>query len=477
MNIVIVGGGTAGWIAAYYIIKAQPAKHKITVIESSALGIIGAGEGSTGSMADLLNGRFFDAKVDIPAFLKETNGTVKMGIYHQNWTGDDTGYFAPLDGTNTWAAWDDYMFKYGLANFGKEKMHVASPIGMSFSQGVATDSAFHFDGHKVGEFFKKICLADGATIIDAVVKTIQSTDSGDIVGLTLDNGEIVTGDFFIDCTGFARVLMKHIGVGWKSYQEYLPLNTAMPFLLDYEPGEEITPYTGATALSSGWMWNIPLSTRRGCGYVFDRNYISREQAQQEIEDYLGKKIKPIKFIEFDAGRSEVFWKNNVLTLGLASAFVEPLEATSIHSSIIQLLFFVNEYLLDNKDLTNTEYNREAYNQKISKLYDINMDFISFHYQGGRDDTPFWRSIKEKNRVSPAAKIYKERCKNKIPGILETVGLFGTPSACLWNWVAAGIDLITPARARQDLEKNNLQDMAKQEFDKLSTSKKSYIICR
>ena len=285
MNIVIVGGGTAGWIAAYYIIKAQPAKHKITVIESSALGIIGAGEGSTGSMADLLNGRFFDAKVDIPAFLKETNGTVKMGIYHQNWTGDDTGYFAPLDGTNTWAAWDDYMFKYGLANFGKEKMHVASPIGMSFSQGVATDSAFHFDGHKVGEFFKKICLADGATIIDAVVKTIQSTDSGDIVGLTLDNGEIVTGDFFIDCTGFARVLMKHIGVGWKSYQEYLPLNTAMPFLLDYEPGEEITPYTGATALSSGWMWNIPLSTRRGCGYVFDRNYISREQAQQEIEDY------------------------------------------------------------------------------------------------------------------------------------------------------------------------------------------------
>ena len=474
MNIVIVGGGTAGWIAAYYIIKAQPSKHKITVIESSALGIIGAGEGSTGSMADLLNGKYFDAKIDIPTFLKETNGTVKMGIYHQNWTGDDTGYFAPLDGTDTWAAWNDYMFKYGLANFGKEKMHVTSSIGMNFSQGIKTASAFHFDGHKVGEFFKKHCLADGATIIDAVIKTVQSNDSGDITGLVLDNGNTVEGDFFIDCTGFARVLMKHIGVGWKSYQEYLPLNTAMPFLLEYETGEEPDPYTGATALSAGWMWNIPLQTRRGCGYVFDRNFISREEAQKEVEDYLGKKIKPIKFIEFDAGRSEIFWKNNVLTLGLASAFVEPLEATSIHSTIIQLLFFVNEFLLDSKEQTNTDYNRDSYNQKITKLYDANMEFISFHYQGGRNDTPFWRSIKEKNKISPGAKIYKERCRDKIPSILETVGLFGTPSACLYNWVAAGIDLITPTQAKEDLEKSNLQDIAKEEFRKLSTSKKSYI---
>jgi tryptophan halogenase len=248
----------------------------------------------------------------------------------------------------------------------------------------------------------------------------------------------------------------------------------MPFLVDYEPGEEIPPYTGATALSAGWMWNIPLSNRKGCGYVFDRNYISKEEAQKEIETYLNKKIKPIKFIEFDAGRSEVFWKNNVLALGLASAFVEPLEATSIHSTIIQLLFFVNEYLLNDNELTNTDYNRQTYNEKISKLYDANMEFISFHYQGNRNDTPFWRSIKEKNKIGTAAKIYVERCKHKVPGILETVGLFGTPSACLWNWVAAGIDLITPARARKDLEKSNLQDIAKEEFRKLSTSKKSYI---
>ena len=474
MNIVIVGGGTAGWIAAYYIAKAQPQKHNITVVESSALGIIGAGEGSTGSMLDLLDGKFFNAKVDIPTFLKETNGTVKMGIYHQNWTGDGTGYFAPLDGTKSWAAWDDYMFKFGLAEFGKEQMHKVSSIGMNYANGIKTASAFHFDGHKVGEFFKKLCVADGVTVIDAKVQTIKSSEDGNITQLKLDTNDIVSGDFFIDCTGFARLLMKHIGVDWKSYQGYLPLNTAMPFLVDYEPGETIEPYTKSTALSAGWMWDIPLSTRRGSGYVFDSNFITREQAQEEVETYLGKKIKPIKFIEFDAGRSEVFWKNNVLTLGLASAFVEPLEATSIHSTIIQLLFFVNEYLSDNTEITNTDYNRSSYNQKISKLYDANMDFISFHYQGGRNDTPFWRSITEKNKISSEAKTYLERCKHKVPGILETVGLFGTPSACLWNWIAAGIGLITPERARKDLEVSNLYNIAKKEFNELKVSKKQYI---
>lgn len=474
MNIVIVGGGTAGWIAAYYIAKAQPQKHNITVVESSTLGIIGAGEGSTGSMVDLLNGQFFNATIDIPTFLKETNGTVKMGIYHKNWTGDGSGYFAPIDGTKTWAAWNDYMFKFGLANFGKEKMHVTSPIGMKFSQSEKTASAVHFDGHKVGEFFKKICVADGVKVVDAVVQTVKSNQAGDITEITLDNNTTVTGDFFIDCTGFARILMKHVGVGWKSYQDHLPLNTAMPFLLDYEDGEEVMPYTGATALSAGWMWNIPLSNRRGCGYVFDKNYISRQEAQEEIETYLGKKIKPIKFIEFDAGRSDVFWKNNVLALGLASAFVEPLEATSIHSTIIQLLFFVNEYLLVDSDITNTNHNQQSYNQKISKLYDANKEFISFHYQSGRSDTAFWRSIQEKNKIGDDAKVYMERCKHKIPGILETVGLFGTPSACLWNWVAAGIDLITPEQAKKELEVSELYDVANKDFNELSAVKKSYI---
>jgi tryptophan halogenase len=475
MNIVIVGGGTAGWIASYFILKAQPGKHNITVIESSKLGIIGAGEGSTGSMLDLLSGAYFDAKVDIPTFMKETDSTLKMGIYHKNWAGDNVDYFAPIDATPTWASYTDSIFRHVLANYGRENIHLSTKIGQNFeNKNYSRPDAFHFDGHKVGEFFKKICKQDGATIIDSVVDDVELDKLGNVKTLVLDSGKTVTGDLFIDCTGFARILMKKVGVEWKSYSDCLPVNCAMPFLLNYEPGEVPLPVTGATALSSGWMWNIPLTTRRGCGYVFDKNFISREDAQKEVEEYLGRSIKPIKFIEFEGGRSETFWKNNVLALGLASAFVEPLEATSIHSTIIQLLFFVKEYLLGSAEKTITDYNQETYNQKIKKLYDLQIDFISFHYQGGRDDTPFWRSIKEDKKISPLADIYLKRCKDRIPGILETNGIFGSPTAGLWNAIAGGLGIITPEQAQKELEEQGLVEKAELLYNSEFRSKKSYI---
>lgn len=475
MKIVIVGGGTAGWIASYFIAKAQPGKHKITVIESSKLGIIGAGEGSTGALIELLNGSFFNAKIDIPTFMKETDGTFKMGIYHQNWSGDNTGYFAPLDASPTWANYTDSMFRHVLATYGKKQMFKSTQIGQNFEKGNWTKpEALHFDGHKVGEFFKKVCIQDGVTVIDSVVDNATFDDQGNIATLLLDNGKVVDGDLFIDCTGFARVLLKKLGVDWHSYTDFLPVNTAMPFIVEYAEGEQPLPLTKATALSSGWMWDIPLSTRRGCGYVFDRNFISEEDAQKEVEEYLGKKIKPIKIIKFDAGRSEQFWAKNVLALGLSAAFVEPLEATSIHSTIIQLLFFVKEYLLEDSNTTNTDYNRDSYNQKIRRLYDLQIDFISFHYQGGRTDSPFWKSIKENKKISHAASIYYERCKHKIPGILETNGMFGSPTAGLWNVIAGGLGLITPEQAYQELLELNLVESAENEYKKFANPAKDYI---
>jgi hypothetical protein len=475
MKIVIVGGGTAGWIAAYFLAKSQPKKHEIVVIESSKLGIIGAGEGSTGTMIELLNGSYFDFQIDINKFLEETDGTNKMGIYHKNWNGKEYGYFAPIDASPSWYQYQDYIFKYVLSKHGREKMHLSSAIGLEFENKKHNHTyACHFDGHKVGQFFKKVCLEDGVSTIDAVIKNVNLDKNKNITSIDLDNHQTVNGDFFIDCTGFSRVLMKELDVEWKSYSEYLPVNTAMPFILDYKEGEVPLPMTSATALSAGWMWDIPLKTRRGCGYVFDKKYITREEAQKEVETYLGRKIKPIKWIEFESGRSEVFWKNNALTLGLASAFVEPLEATSIHSTIIQLLLFSKEYLSETNDITSTAYNIESYNIKITRLYDSLMEFISFHYQGGRNDTPFWRSFQEENKVSPMAKIYLEKCKNKIPGFLEVNGVIGSPSASLWNWIAGGLDLITAEQAGKELDETNYWGRAEAEFINLASPKKSYI---
>lgn len=465
MNIAIVGGGTAGWIAAYFIVKDRPGKHNITVIESSKIGIIGAGEGSTGTMLDLLNGSFFPYTVDIPSFLKEVDGTLKMGIYHQNWTGDGSGYFAPLDASPTMFNYNDYIFKHVFSKFGKERMHIASTIGLQFEKNECSQPhAFHFDGRKVGQFFKKICEKDGVKVIDAVVKDV-TVDSNKIEKIILDNDAVIEADFFIDCTGFSRILMKKLGVEWVSYKKYLPVNTAMPFLLDYETDEKMSPMTTATALDAGWMWNIPLTTRKGCGYVFDSNYISKKQAQSEVEEYLGKKIKPIKFIDFDSGISEKFWKNNVLCLGLSSAFVEPLEATSIHSTIIQLLIFVKEYLYNDINTTLSQENEDLYNEKISILFESTVDFISFHYQGNRSDTPFWRDIRQQNKCTPKANKFYKKSKNKISSFLEINGIIGSPAAGLWNWIAAGLGIITPEQAADELKNSNLTDIACEDYIK------------
>lgn len=472
MKIVIVGGGTAGWIAAYFISNSQPNKHDITVIESSKIGIIGAGEGSTGSMIDLLNGYFFNRKISIEEFLNETDGTIKLGIYHQNWTGDSSGYFAPIDCSDTWTSYSDDNFKSALANYGKEKMHLASGLGKLYSQKETTYSAaVHFDGHKVGKFFKRVCSQDGVKHIDAVVSNID-VENDHISFLTLDSGDTITADFFIDCSGLSRILMKKLSVEWHSYKDILPVNTAMPFLLPYD-GDTPRPYTSATALSSGWMWEIPLKTRKGCGYVFDKNFLTYEAAQAEVEAYIGKKINPIKFINFESGRNEVCWKNNVLSLGLAASFVEPLEATSIHTTICQLLFFCKEYLHEEKNYTIIKTKIDSYNEQISRLYDLTMDFISFHYQGKRSDTEFWKNIARNEIISKGAKSYLDKAKTQIPGFLSISGMIGSPAVCLWNYIAAGLDIITPKQAQNEI----LQDKTNQSLIKENSNllqNKSYI---
>jgi len=465
MNIVVVGGGTAGWISAFFIAKAQPGIHKITVIESSKIGIIGAGEGSTGSMLDLLNGTFFDYKVDLADFMKKTDATLKMGIRHENWSPHMDSYFAPLDASPTGYTLDDCIFKHVLHKQGRKNTHLASEIGIKYqNKDYTTPYAFHFDGHKVGNYFKSLCLEDNVEFIDSVVNDVNLDSQGNVQSLTLED-RVLDGDFFIDCTGFARVLMKKLNVGWKSYDDVLSLNTAMPFLLDYKEGETITPETKSTALSSGWMWNIPLSTRRGCGYVFNNRYISREDAKKEVEEYLGHAIKPIKWIEFTSGHSELFWKNNVMCLGLASSFVEPLEATSIHNTIIQTSIFVKEFLEIKKEDTLAAINQKIYNERITFLNKLTIDFISLHYQGGRDDTPFWKDIKEKEKFTETAKKIFELSKHRIPGYVDTEGMYGSYSIPLVHWIYAGMGIYNSEQAERDLKRFDNMLGAKMQYEK------------
>jgi hypothetical protein len=479
MNIVIVGGGTAGWITAYFILKSQPNIHKITVIESSTIGIIGAGEGSTGALLDLFNGVWFNHKIDIEDFMKKTDSTKKMGIRHTNWSNDHSSYFAPLDISPTGFDLNDYIFKYVLSDFGKDKIHLASKIGIEYENKDHTNSyAFHFDAHKVGKYFKEICLVDNATVLDEIITdVILDPTSGFIKTLITTSGQQIDGDLFFDCSGFARILMKKLDVNWLSYKDVLPVNTAMPFLVSYKENEDISPETKATALSAGWMWDIPLTTRRGCGYVFDNKCVTNEEAKKEVEDYLGFEITPLKFINFDSGHSEFFWKKNVVCLGLASSFVEPLEATSIHNTIIQIAMFVNEFLTADKNVLFKQENNDAYNQRITKLNKLTIDFISMHYQGGRDDTVFWRKIKEQNIVSQDAGRIVNRLSSTIPCAAMLDGMYGSFSIPLANWIFAGMGLINSDQAYSDLQEKSIFEFSKTRYDSFYQSiinQKKYI---
>lgn len=466
MRIVIVGGGTAGWLAAYYISSAQPDVHDITVIESSQIGIIGAGEGSTGLFTNILNGNFFPRKIDINDFMQFTDATNKIGIKFVGWNKEGKDFFSPLDGSNTAVSTNDMIFKYVLAKFGNEKIHLASRLGVDFysKKNFENIDALHFNAHKVGQYFKNICLRQGVKHIDAVVlDLVKDSITGNVIELILDNHKNEQGDFFIDCSGFARIIMSKLDVNWKSYKRYLPLNSALPFLLEYQPTDTIEPCTTATALSAGWMWDIPLKNRRGCGYVYNDQFISSEQAKIELENKFKRPIVPIKTIKFDPGRAEVFWKNNAISLGLASSFVEPLQATSIHTTISQIIMFVNDFLLPDLQSVNTIENQRSYNRRMSEMYDITLDFISLHYQGGRSDTEFWRWIQKEKIISPFANDLIERSKRKIVGHHEIGIKFGAPAVGLWNWTMAGLNLVSPEVAEHDLKISQIYDISEEMF--------------
>ena len=461
MNIVILGGGTAGWLAAFMISKTQP-DHTITVIESSTLGIIGAGEGSTGSLTNIVRNQDWDFGLDEEEFLKKTKSTVKLGILHKDWKLVGHEYVAPIDGPAS-----VYSNRFGtsaslchlLANDGP--FHIGSFNGYNiehnsssfyFNEGKLDNlgnHAYHFDGHLVGAFFKE--KSPSVKHIDAVVSKVNVNELGEAVSLTLEGGIEVFGDFFIDASGFSRVLSKALGIKWISYKQHLPVDTAIPFLIPFKNNEKIRPVTTAWAQKNGWMWKIPTQERYGCGYVFSSQYADVDSAKKEIELSLGHEISPIKIINFEPGRLETMWSKNCLFIGLSSAFLEPLEATSIHSTITQLFSFIFNYLRDTKEETCNQGAINTYNIISANMYDGFRDFLSIHYASNRSDSEFWRDISKEDRRTEKAKNILDISTYRVLNDGDFFKSTGFEGSVLHNWVLAGLGKITKDTAIKELE--------------------------
>mgnify|MGYP006433246271 CR=1 FL=1 len=463
MKIVIVGGGTAGWMAALMISSRHP-EHHIEVIESTKIGVVGVGESTTGLLSDLLNNHLWDFGCDHNEFIAETGASIKYGIKFTGWTPNTKDYYiGPIDGSYTKEHTPDVFFAYGASNLSNKDIVKVSETGNMIHKGMTNfdlqsgqfnklTHAMHVDAHLVGKYFQKVTLRKPNTShIDAKVVDADLDEKGFMKNVMLENGTKIDADFFIDCSGFARLLISKMpGSDWVSFKDNLPVNAGLPFLLDYKEGERPQPHTHAWAQDAGWMWQIPLLDRIGNGYVFCDDYITPDQAHQEVEQRLGRKIEPQRVIKFDTGRQKSSWINNCLAIGLSSAFLEPLEATSIHSTLVQIKNFAFDYLRVDMQSTLNKGTIDIYNHRTRKMFDDFKDFLVMHYMGGRTDTEFWKYISSGATKTDFVDNLIETSKVRLPSINDFPKYYGAAGWPLYSYVMHGLNLYNRDVATQEL---------------------------
>jgi tryptophan halogenase len=238
------------------------------------------------------------------------------------------------------------------------------------------------------------------------VRSVEQGPQG-IAALVMESGLRVEGDFFLDCTGFRRALIGAMGAQWVSYRDVLPVNRAMPFWVDIKEGQEISPCTMAWAQKNGWMWWIPTQGRFGAGYVYSDAHTTPDQAKAEIEAALGYEIQPRNDIRIDAGRQDRAWIGNCVALGLSSSFLEPLEATSIHGTIVQLMMLTA--------WIGAPDGAARYNAAVAQQVDDFRDFIRLHYVSERRDSAFWRDVAASHPAQTRARLDQWQGRLPVPG--------------------------------------------------------------
>ena len=393
MNIAVVGGGTAGFVSAL-IIKATFPKMKIDMIRSSKIGTIGVGEGSTEHWS-----KFMDyVGITAGKLIKECDSTFKAGIMFEDWTKDPY-----LQNVHDPVVADHMGFPMVLAKLIGEKVPVEEFVGtylwknetpfMKFIEEQPNETGvaqYHFNTQKLNDFLTDFSISKGINIIDDEITKVNVTDQNVIESIEGEK-QTYNYDFYIDCTGFSRLLIKELGAEWQSYSKHLKMKEAIVFPTEYtntiDPrGNEIPMWTLAKAMDAGWMFRIPVWNRKGNGYIFDSDFITAEQAQREVEAYLGHGIEVAKHIKFDPGALDKPWIGNVCATGLSASFVEPLEASSIGTTIQQTFLLVKRLINYNNQSI------EKYNNEVNDITDNIRDFIALHYITPRRDTPFWKAV-------------------------------------------------------------------------------------
>lgn len=411
-KILIIGGGSAGWMSAALLSKTLGDTVEITLVESSQIGTVGVGEGSTPKICAL-----FDALgIDESEWMPTCNATYKAGIRFQNWSvhpGYESyfhGFYSHFDRDHIKALKynsvlrrarydvhahpDLFLYNSYLA---ERQLSPVPPESFPFD----VQYAYHFDAALLGEFLKQWSMKRGVGWRDCRIKGARRDDRGAIAAVVSEDGECITADIFVDCSGFGAFLIeKELGAEHISYGDSLFNDAAVA--IASPPIDNPHPMTTATTMNAGWAWHIPLQSRTGNGYVYSTRYLDADAAEAELRAHIGTKgdDTEARHLPMRVGRLNKPWIENCVAVGLSQGFIEPLEATGLALAQFTLTRFVHYYL----EQGCTEEARSAFNAEISAAFDGVRDFVAAHFlTASRDDTDYWRDVRA-NRQSISANL-------------------------------------------------------------------------
>jgi tryptophan halogenase len=470
LSFCVVGSGTAGLITSIVLRQSFP-NAEITNISSSKIGIVGVGEGSTEHWRMFME----RCNIGIDELIKNTGATHKYGIRFENWTDKNPDYFHSVSGVEEIEAWGTIGEYLSFIENEKLLTTQTGSIGLTQDKIVRENlhnntNQYHFDTFMLNDFLIGVCFKRMIRFVDDEVGSLELDANGNIKSATLVSGMKLSADIWIDATGFKRELMGRLdNKSWKSFAGELIVDSAIAFPTEPDPNGKIRPYTRAIGASSGWMWEIPTQTRRGNGYVYSSAHLSDEQALEEARKISGYNIEPARSFRFDPGYFSEQWKGNCICVGLASSFVEPLEATSIGSTIIQAMHiaqYCGSFIPGSNKLV------ADYNKKMESMMLNIRDMIRLHYMSDRKDTKFWRDAST-SPVSDSLQSIIDLWSEKAPGHMDIP--YSTNLMFLTRHfvhVAQGQGLVSSMPSSLTMDRFNIRGIVEKKSDQMRTSRYS-----
>ena len=451
MKFVIVGGGISGWLSALIFSHRQP-NHEYVIIESSDVNTIGVGEGTTGLFVETIEEL---PDINVAEFLRETKATPKIGIEFNNWSGKGSTFFNPIDGTPTTNEdFDSFLYFTYTQN---QSLDTSSLHGLLKRKNKSPytgrledyNSALHLDNKLTIQYLKNKSLKrKNIKYISDTVSKIERDETGKVAKIICSN-HIIEGDIFIDCTGYSRIFSEKSD--WVSFKDNLPMNSVTTFTRKHS----VSMVTKADKLNLGWCWQIPTQERIGCGYVSCDEW--GNNVMDEIKsNYPDAKI--LKSFKFDSGKLKKSWNHNVISLGLAYHFLEPLQATNIHLTLVQIDILCQRCIRQTKDRTLNPSIISIYNKHIDNLIEDFKNFINIHYS--RD-----------------SRVTLTDYNKKIISLLKVRGLFyedlpqlyGCSGIGLWGHTLLGLNHLTKQECHNFLSEMNLYEEVKEISSELQTT--------